>query len=583
MPKMDTNEIPEYKVDETASDELDSEVVYLDLDIKKVPRYYSTGSAPDIKDLVVYVRSRYPNPRRCVIINCTASVPTKELADLFIFVNSDTVAEEVSKIRGLSSKCYCLIEATESRLAMPGYGILDTVGEFCALHSLSTCEVLVYGDNLDVLSALWEYVQDSQHWNFKTHFPYKSVTGFRLLDNGVDIAPYAEKLDLAYGRNSLTVSLIQRVLKELADKVNNEGKVVLQNFEETRSIYAKWITQVLTHNYSLSPMYMNSFLSEYLDLEIGYPLEKLSMFERINYLNKLPKRVGFVTKYTSKTCIFDITTKILPSPTVVYSLADKDFVVGDLSEFKLGNVSFIDWRKWFAGSPGYFANNSGSAKHAGILPIEMSDPAADDALLSIFLDMISKCGEEVLFPSVRNTALMLRNGKYYIAYYSEPLGIYGVMVSEYFGRENYVLRETEFYQLIDVKFVLSSHRVRSVQGTVEKAEQTRELVSKLASTFNTAIPPQISMYATLVGNAATELSYYDKRLRCDKVLLPSITHADVKSSDQIGLFDLIDILNVGRDPIASRAISSFGSINSECGYLDKLPVCIESFRRCSLL
>jgi len=557
-------------------------VVKMKVNSKDIKRYYSEGSTLDIKDLIVHVRSRYPNPRQRVLLQSDLMLPTKELADIFIFVEGDT-EHNPEEVRGLGRVCYCLIEVTEQLMQRSDYGLQEFIDTFCARYNISSCDLLVYGDDVEALTKVWEYMKENIDSRYSVMFPHSVVYVLKLFSNGLNLAPYAQRMSQAADRNSLSIPFLQQIIQEISKEIKDNGKVALQDFEETRSLYAKWLTLTLTHMHQLSPVYLGSYLSEYIDLRVGYPFEKLSMFERLHFLSSLPQRVGFIGEYRGFTCVFNIMKKQYPPPFFVYDVANQEIIKEGLEQFEIGKVKIIDWRKWFRGSPGYFAKQQPAAGARGILPVEMSDTDADKKLMEIFMDMTANYLDEQIFLSIRNTALIQKDGKMYIAYYKEGGGLVGTLISEYFGAEMQVIPESRFHQLIDVRIVLARNKTQDIANVSDRNNVFTQLVSALPETFKPAIPIQILMYSVLVGHAAKELSYYDRRLRCDKCIMPIITHRDSALYKGNGVFDHINILNVGRDPIAGPAISSFGSINAEFGHLEQLPVSIETFRGCQLL
>lgn len=556
-------------------------VVSMDIDIGNVKQYYTRktpDAAIDIKDIIIHVRKEYPNPRQRVIVSCDVPLPVKDLEEVFIYV-SGINEQQANSIRGLGYFCYCPVEITKDTMQQEGYGIQQYVDDFCSVNNINNCELLVYGDDSDDILEVWNYIQTVGTIGHTILFPQDVVHKLKLLPNGIDLSPFAKEMSQARDRNALSVTFINNILARVGNEVA-KGKTALQDFEDTRSIYAKWLTLALTQRHNLVPVYLGSYINEYVDMEAAYPLSKLSMYERFKFVERLPGKVGYIGKYRGFSCIFAIAKKIYPMPAVAFDIGSQAVITSGLEDFTYETLKIADWREWFKGSPTYYVekqNRSSTALMSG-----MSDREVDERLRTIFLQMTEAVDGSV-FMSVRNSVLASHNGKVYVLYYDQPLGIAGAMISEHFGTEPMVLSEEHFSQLIDVRVIVAKNKSEEQSTASGKMSEFTQLMTILPQTFTTAIPLDVLMNSVLVGQGADELSYYDRRLRCDKNVLPIITHADSEMHQQHSIFDYLNVLDVGADPVAGPVISSFGSINSDSGYLDKIPVSIESFRGWKLL
>lgn len=564
-------------------DQLDTvlPVVSMDMKIADVKQYYTKrepGAVVDIKDIIIHVRKEYPNPRQRVIVKCDSALPAKDLEEVLIYVQG--VNEyQANSIQGLGYFCYCPIEVTSEMMKQDGYGIQQFVDEFCSVNNINNCEILIYGDSSDSILEVWDFIQTSGTLNHTILFPQDVVHRLKLLTNGLDLSPYAREMSQARDRNALNVSFINGILNRIGDEIA-AGKTALQDFEDTRSVYAKWLTLTLTQRHNLVPVYLGSYISEYVDMEAAYPLTRLSMYERFKFVERLPAKVGYIGKYRGFSCIFSIAKKIYPIPAVAFDLTSQLVITEGLDQFAYDTLRVADWREWFKDSPTYYVEKQ--VKTSTALKAGMTDREVDEKLRAIFLKM-TEAMDGTVYMSVRNSVLASHRGKLYVLYYDQPLGIAGAMISEHFGTEPMVLSEEHFSQLIDVRVIVAKNKSNEMSTTAARSSQFTELMTTLPQTFTTAIPLDVLMNCVLVGQGADELSYYDRRLRCDKNVLPIITHADSEMHQQHTVFDYINVLDMGADPVAGPIISSFGSINSDSGYLTKIPVSIESFRGWKLL
>lgn len=551
---------------------------YVTCDVKKndVTRYFSDKPYPELRDVIVYVRKQFPNPHQKVLIKTDMTFPEKDLLGQLIFidgVNNDKLLEP----RGLGAISFLPVEITAESKSKNGFGIYDSVMTFTQVYGVTNFEILVFGDDADLVAEVWEYLQSTSELPYKVVFPVSVTKQLKLFKNGIDIAPYAKRLDTAAQRNGLTTKFLRSVLAELHEQVK-AGKTAIQDFEDTRSMYAKWLTLCLVQKFNLPPVYLGSYISEYVAYNISYPFEKLSLFERISFVNKLPASVGYVGTNQEFMCVYQIANKIYPLPAIAFDLSTGEVVTDDMKRFDVRHLRIQDYRKRFTGSSSYFVGTGTGLQSAG-----SSDAATDASLAKIFAEMTRRAGLDGVYLSVRNTLMVQHAGKPYVLYYDEPLGLVGALQSEYFGNHMMVVKEEDFHNLIDVKLVLAAQRKDNAATMAEGRSEFTEIMVRAATTLTPAIPVDVLMCSELAGLYDNELSYYDQRLRCDRNVMPIVTHADSELKRTRTVFDYISLDNVMNDKIASVALSSFGTLNANSGHVTSLPVSIDTFRGCKLL
>ena len=269
--------------------------------------------------------------------------------------------------------------------------------------------------------------------------------------------------------------------------------------------------------------------------------------------------------------MFEVAKKVYPYPTLAFNLGTGEVISSGMEQFDMKSMTIYDYRSKFPGSRKYFEEPS-----TGMVVAGTADSDVDAQLSAIFTTMMDKAGLSDVYLSVRNTVLAQFRGSIYLLYYSEPLGIAGMLYSEYFIQHPTVIREEEFNRLIDAKVVQAAEAKGNMTDIAEGNRAFMQIMVKANTTLKPAIPPYVLMCATLASKYNNELSYFDKRLRCDKCVLPVINHLDADRAKTI--FDYLSLANVKNDAVSKRAISSFGTLNANEGYLDTLPVSVDSFR-----
>lgn len=573
---------PDIAQDVNENEEL--QIVELEMKASDIKRYYSALGNLDIRDVVIFIRSKHPNPWQKVIVESDVSLPVNDLEGMRIYVKGRN-SDNARTITGLGNSIYCPVQISSTGTYEDGFGILEKLAEYSTTYQLDTFEVLVYGEDNEALRGAWEYLQGRSDITQRVYFPPSFMEGIKLFDDGIDIAPYAKKLAEASNRNELTSAFLVSVLDELREQVRG-GKIRIQDFEDTRSIYAKWITLCLTQEFSLPPVYLNSYIAEYVGLKVAYPFEKLSFYERLQFLRSLPENIGYIPQNQEIACVFRVVKKVYPHPYMAFNLNTGEVITQGLKElYDLEHMAIEDYRNLFTESTSVFAGPGTTSLAAGS---QQTDADVDARLVNIFTRVTEASPDKNIYLSIRNTAIVKVAGENHLLYFTEPFGVGGVLQSPYIGTHGVVIGEDGFHRLIDVKVILADQKRQSAP-TPAQGQQVFTQIMTLNTQFRPAIDTFTLMCSELSKYLASDLSYYDRRLRCDKCILPIVTHVDSALSSKKSVFDgssaedHIDLINLRYDKIGGKAVTAFGGLNSDLGYYDRVPVSIDTFRGCRLL
>lgn len=557
------------------------EIVTMALKITDVPKYYTVGNVLDLRDLVIHIRSSYPNPWQKVIIEGDTSLPMSDLEGMRIYLKGKNESKAYG-VSGLGRLIYLPVYVSPDNDPENGCHILEKLTEYATIYQIDEFEILTYGADVTSLRQVWEFVQSHSEIKQRIYFPPLLIDSIKLFDDGVDLAPYAKRMHDASMRRELTSGLIRTILDELRDIIRS-GKVRLQDFEDTRSNYAKWLTVCLTQELNLAPVYLVSYIAEYIDLHIAYPFTKLSFYERLMFVKNIPRNIGYIPRNQELASIFSIVRKVYPHPYIAFNLGTGEVLTTNLNEmFDLNNISVLDYRTMFND------NEQGDGGSAGIAVSGASNDEVNKRLLDIFTRATEASPDRDIFLSVRNTAITVVNGQKYLLYFNEPFGIGGILQSPYVGNHSMVIGEDNFHRLIDVKVILAEQK-RQIAKTSSEGQSAFRQIMALDTQFKLAVDPYILMCSELARFQSKDLSYYDRRLRCDKCVLPIVTHVDSPLSEKLSIFsgssaeDHIDLVTLRYDKMGSQALTAFGGINSDLGYYERLPVSTDSFWGCKLL
>ena len=569
-----------------------SEVRRIELSLGQVPRIFSGWQGTEVSalDIIAHVRGEQVQDPwvPVVLVSKDTPVAVSELEEFGIFWegHNDTKA---AGLRGISSTAYCVVNVQQLDCEQPDCGLEAVLTEFGTKYSIHSFEVLVCGqddsdgagEQVKTLTKLKQFIVATDRDGI--HLPYFLVKQNKLREDGLDISEYIRGLVRQRSRNSLDASYLDELLEELEGKIS-PGNTVIQDLNELRTTDVKLLSTYLMLSYALPPIYVASFIAEYIKFEFFYPRTKLSLYERIMFLKKLPPVVGYLGNNHSFNCYAQVLEKIYPVPHYVFNITDKELLSDEDVEsgnwnFNYPDIKLADFRSMFQGSSVPINYST------GIAPVGSSDAATDKKLVDLFAELSKLVKDEPVYLSVKNSVLVNRYGKVYLMYCPEELGVRAGFVSEYFGLHETLIREKDFNRLIDAQYeraILKRDRASTMErGNKELAVTWKSFQTDIA--MQPAIPFETSLYMNLLPLHQNGLSYYDRCLRCHANILPIVTSIDSEIYDVSPLFKEIPLSILREDPVSRYAINCFGTITDYREHNVVLPVTYKSFKQRGLL
>lgn len=572
-------------MNENDSIEVTVKAVEVKLSASSVQRIYSGASGHlDTRDVIIAVRCEVKNPWDSVILDFDGAVSETELARANIFLKDSAPAAGVSGIEHV----YFVLEGEKDLDA--------SASTYEQEYGVAVDTVLLGFNAAPALTTLWESTRDTK-WESKLQFPASFAASLRRLPDGLDIAEYARGIQAHVRRNSLTDTEVLNVLRAIYSEVDN-GKIKLQNLEDTRTRVASWLTLCATVQKNLTPLYLNSYIAEYLDSRFIYPMDKLSFFERYRFVRTLPQLVGFIGVSNEVKVTLNIAQRIAPNPVAVFDMATSRLLPeSEVQSFTLsmadgdGGVMPIDYRSLFKQSSGYWTGSakiptvgSGGGTKQALAAAANTDASVDNLLKQVFVEMVRQSSFSI-FPSIRNTAMVQRGGKNYVAYFPEEFGLIAQLSSEVFGVGMQIIKERDFHRLINAPVVLACNLLDGVSdASMDSGYRENKASQALAmpQLLKPALDPEVLTAVELAGAQCTQLSYYDYHLRCDRRLFPVVYYDDL-GDKSAGLFDYLSIQRVTSDGWAMQNMTAFGGLCAGQDGTAKLHLSYQSFRGCRLL
>lgn len=567
----------------------DKEQVYrMELKTSTIPRRFNVAnpSILCVRDVVAYVRGIVKDPWLPVVL-VTNETPfsVQDLEECRIYWEgvNDSKATEFQSI-GVDS--YFVVQASELDITKDDCGLEEMESNYQKEYDLKNFSILVTGDSTgpdaEALMKLRDYALSMERIDII--FPRFIIIQSKLLPGGLNISPYAARIDAKRQRNELSFVVLDEVLKELESLIT-PGVTAVQDLEEVRTLDVGMLTTYLTLKYNLPPVYVPSFIAEYMRYEFIYPFKRLSLYERITFLYRMPSVVGYLGINYGFNGLARVQKKIYPLPHYVLNISTMT-LEDDVSQFALDTpgIRFADFRGSFSGSKQTRANPSEKA----LVVADKSDEDADRALCQLFSQMIGlvkQKTEEQIFPSVKNCMYAKLGNTTYLLYCPEECGVLVTFFSEYFGTLDHVIPEQEFYRLLDAQIeaaLLQKSRAPTVaEGNKAMAVKWQALDTRVA--LHPAIPLETSLYMRVLPAHRNGLSYFDRMLRCCKDVLPIITSTDSKLRNISPIFDDISLEALWADPQAKQVLTCFGTVSKTVKQVPTLPVTYKAFTKGDLL
>lgn len=563
------------------------------LEIASVPRIFSMerGGGLCARDVIAVVRGTYePDPWVPVVIDLKGKgspVAVEELEGSSIYWKGVNDAKAGMQM-GISVYSYFVVDAKALDGDGEDCGLIEKAQAFRMKYDIQSFDILITGDKDDseVLAKmvrLKDYLLSTEREDFI--FPAFIVEQNKLRKDGFDISPIASEVDRARQRNMLDY----KVLGDILSRVNESivpGVTVIQDIKGMRTRDVKLLSTYYTLKHTLPPAYVSSFIAEYIKFEFVYPRTKLSLYERVAFLHRLPRVIGYIGTNQSFNCLADVREKIYPAPHYIFDL-DAHRVLSEEEFFPITSPGchFADFRTMFRDSLQPIAFTDSTSNKAIAQAGSGQDEVVNKQLVDMFYELSLLVDSEQVFLSVKNSMLVERNGKRYLFYCPEECGVRVVLLSEFFGYFEYVITEGEFRNIIDAQIVRAllqrDHAPNDEAGSTALAVTWKKIDPNLS--IRPAIPLEVTLNMYMLPQHRNGLSYYDSQLRCHLDVLPIITSHDSDLRDISPLFKTLTLESLRGDPQARYAVNCFGTLANQSSQAPVLPLTYKAFKQRRLL
>ena len=563
-----------YGTEKEFSDYEEHVPVSLKLDLDDVERFYTTEQAVDPIDIVIHVRRKYPLPHTPIILELEE--PMSSPSSLFmgnnIFIKGSTDSK-INDMNGLSMQVIMPFAVDENTTEDD---LLGAYNNFLAMYSLGTARVHTYGDPKHLAELHKKTINNAEFFSIPLFYPDSIIEHIQVEDDCIRINEFVSRLDIRNYITYPTVNDFRQVVDEVEKKVDADHDRLIYVGTSAKSAEVKWLIATVCAEKNIMSAYMSQYVIDIVDLHIMYPMDMLSFSERFTFVRTLPKLMGYVSKVPGVYYQFLYDKCYCPKPVVIFNTKRRKLVSDEQAdEFLLDfigmpghNYEMFGWKSLFKEFP---TNDPVSDVEA------MRD--LDSNVRKLFDSMVKVYGKGDIFPSIKNTALVRKDGEFYLLYFNDQFTITGSLNSEYFGNEPYAIPEVDFYRLVDSRYIAVTENLNNSRGDNARVTALTTLGDS-KSILEPPIPVFDQMCATLLKSKHARHSHYDYYLRVAPSVLPTLSFSSSVSDKRAKLFEKISLENLYKDEVARHYISAFGSLHSG---ESAIPVSIHTFAGMKLL
>lgn len=273
----------------------------LELKIADVPKYFDRYDAVCSLDIVAYVRKfdRIPDYNVFVVLDADCAPFDKEfLSGHKIYWSGVTGNEgDINSIAGLADNLQIPVYAEQLKPDREDLGLRDIWEEFGMRYDLDRYILLLCGEADDpIISEAWRYAVESGASDIRCDVPPAVADARKIRENAIDITPELERISKLRNRNEFN----RKTLFEIVDKIDAQIKdmqlrgisPVIQCSGETEE--AGVLPLYFTMKHFLAPLYNEKHLDDYMKRSFNYDYNKLSLYERFQWVRNLPEEFGLL-------------------------------------------------------------------------------------------------------------------------------------------------------------------------------------------------------------------------------------------------------------------------------------------------
>ena len=570
---------------------------------------------------MILVRRSYPNPRDLVTLDSKIEINmslSEGLRESNVFSSEDD-RNFIGGFSGAGSNPYCVFEIGVSegwKRDAPDQGLRDFIA-MCESgdggFALTDFNLIIAGHD----DAVYKLVRQELGF-IRSHHGVHLCLPDRIL-NKVNDSPMALKMSTYVGELSreadkmkVTRGYLDGLLSRIDSDISNGRNQLVPCNLASKS--AKWLYLYIALNHPEVGVTPSTLFFNYVESEVAYPQNRLTLFERIKFLRELPRTFGYVDIYNKFYGFISPLALVYPDIEFVYdpstgkplrgyeNIANEppegydpsnllwktcvynDFDLCDTASLFDASASDGSMSGLQLSLNQRLASNTELMSCARTLQNKLSvsvtteDIAKDFVFCDIFA-RIAECADvNLAYPTWHNVVCARHKATGKPVYIYSP-GVSGVkcqMLSNVFGAlrgsvdgnniKGFDIPESYFKYFCDYTFARASYDCDNDEMQFSnKITKTAEAlaVRGVNTQCNPAVPLKERILCDINGRMSSNLTYYQRCLRCSDPLLSVQSRADSEQHfaglDGVNGFTELSIM---RDQLqqGSLSINSFGSI-----------------------
>lgn len=493
----------------------------------KIPVVFS-DLFPDTKDYIAYVRKQCPDPWTRVYLktdDISAENEVMKEANIFCYATEKELErmkeKETDVLLGIDSAFLVLTKEllVPSNKASLEDTLKHAIFSFQQEAKITKFSVLFYFEKmLEEDISLLNQIHDIIFLNYSSSdihcvYPKKFEKMLRTDIQNIDITAYTDIIRNARNINKFTKEMLDNLINfVLQEQANGKTKIVysgLEGFEDLR-----YIVSYLYLKYDLEFVYQDSLLTWVTNSKYIYAYNKLSLYERLCFVQSLPEAFCYNIMKMLKRVNCRLQSYTTPSVIAVY-----DFETCEEADITVNwkTDTFVDFREFFIEKEPIVEGRPSNNNHT-----TFADYETDKMLVDKFMKMdINK------YITIKNSILMRQNDKLYLVYTEGDFCLDVVLqIQNVIPTSRYTIKEVDFH-------CIYSHPIlKKVVGEVKPAYSV-----------------DVHLLLELFDRNPYMLSYYEKALRWCRTI----------EEEEIDIFKEISLASIRQQPTSKYFFSCFGN------------------------
>ena len=508
---------------------MNTEIVNLIGTDVKIPTVFGE-IVPDIRDYIAYIRLKYPDPWTRIYLKTDLLNNTSELlhsANIYCFETDNdlqTLREHEQEVLFGIDTAFLIITKKLLQDNMPknkdiSDALISIINSFKQNVNVQRFDVLLYfedmlNEDIEILNG----IHDTAIMHYSSSdiyfiYPRKFGDYLRIDTKNIDIVHHIDAIRKARHIGNFKLDMLNELelfVKE--EQAAGKNKITYSGFEGFADL--RYIVSYLYLKYKIEFVYPYSLLTWLTDSEYIYLYNRLSLFERLKFVQSLPEAFCYDIKKSYKQVDCRMRSYSTPKVIAVYDFSTCEEVSLSVD---WENDIFVDFRELFIDKTPIISDITVNVDFKSF-----KDFDTDKMLVDKFIKMdISK------YITIKNSILLNRDNTLYLVHTKGDFSVETIL------QVQNVIQNLPF-NIEEVNF----HRI-----------YTHPIFKEVVGDVKPAYSIDVRLLSFLFNNNPSMLSYYERSLRWCRIL----------EEENIDIFKEIKLETIRKEPTSRYFISCFGN------------------------